>query len=148
MLNHRLTINDHVGICVASLSITQHIASTLTDCSGRQLVLSLFSHRKSFPFPQTHHGHWAHYTRTPASPRWFRHGPALGRCLLHDTPDNVDAVIAKGLLPDGRPLRSSYTGIGLLDHRIEYMVAFYRVQSNSTTLGPCLLFVNIDSGYS
>ncbi|KAI8630519.1 hypothetical protein F5Y19DRAFT_48546 [Xylariaceae sp. FL1651] len=74
----------------------------------------------------------------------------LGAVLLwvvaffNGTLDNMNAAIAKGTLPDGRPLRSTFTGIGALDGRIGYLVAFYEVLSNTTTLGPRLLFVNIN----
>ncbi|KAJ2996421.1 hypothetical protein NUW58_g980 [Xylaria curta] len=67
-----------------------------------------------------------------------------GVAFFNGTLDNMNAAIAKGMFPDGRPLRSTYTGVALLDSRIEYLVAFYEVLSNSTTLGPRLLFVNIN----
>lgn len=64
--------------------------------------------------------------------------------FLNGTLDNMNAAIAKGEFPDGRSLRSSYTGFGPVDGRIEYLVAFYEVLSNNTTFGPKLLFVNIN----
>jgi hypothetical protein len=73
-------------------------------------------------------------------------GAALlwGVAFFNGTLDNMNTAIAKGQFPDGRPLRSDYTGISLIDGRVEYLVAFYEVLSNSTTLGPRLLFVNIN----
>lgn len=67
-----------------------------------------------------------------------------GVAFFNGTLDNMNAAIAKGQFPDGRPLRSTYTGFGPLDGRIGYLVAFYEVLSNNTTLGPRLLFVNIN----
>ncbi|KAK0644428.1 hypothetical protein B0T16DRAFT_495253 [Cercophora newfieldiana] len=64
--------------------------------------------------------------------------------FLNGTLDNMNAAIAKGEFPDGRLLRSTFTGFGPIDGRIEYLVAFYEVLSNNTTLGPRLLFVNIN----
>ncbi|KAJ8124050.1 hypothetical protein ONZ43_g143 [Nemania bipapillata] len=67
-----------------------------------------------------------------------------GVAFFNGTLDNMNAAIAKGMFPDGRPLRSTYTGFAPLDGRIGYLVAFYEVLSNGTTLGPRLLFVNIN----
>ncbi|KAK7953542.1 hypothetical protein PG996_014435 [Apiospora saccharicola] len=67
-----------------------------------------------------------------------------GVAFFNGTLDNMNAAIAKGQLPDGRLLRSTYTGLGPIDGRIEYLVAFYEVLSNNTTLGPRLLFLNIN----
>ncbi|KAK8012297.1 hypothetical protein PG991_009672 [Apiospora marii] len=67
-----------------------------------------------------------------------------GVAFFNGTLDNMNAAIAKGQLPDGRLLRSTYTGFGPIDGRIEYLVAFYDVLSNNTTLGPRLLFLNIN----
>lgn len=59
-----------------------------------------------------------------------------GVAFFNGTSDNMNAAIAKGQFPDERPLRSEYTGYKMLDGRIEYLVAFYEVLSNNTTLGP------------
>ncbi|KAI1126926.1 hypothetical protein F5Y10DRAFT_202617 [Nemania abortiva] len=67
-----------------------------------------------------------------------------GVAFFNGTLDNMNAAIAKSTFPDGRPLRSTYTGIGAIDGRVEYLVAFYEVLSNGTTLGPRLLFLNIN----
>ncbi|KAK1597699.1 uncharacterized protein LY79DRAFT_507255 [Colletotrichum navitas] len=47
-------------------------------------------------------------------------------------------------LPDGRPLRSSYTGLAAVDAQLTLLSAFYDVLTNSLTSGPRLLFFDIN----
>jgi len=74
----------------------------------------------------------------------------LGFCLLwgvsflNGTLDNVDAAIKKGFFPDGRILRSTYTGISLLDSRLTLLTVFYEVLSNGLSGGPGLLFFDLN----
>ncbi len=74
----------------------------------------------------------------------------LGFCLLwivsffNGTLDNIDHAIQKGFFPDGRALRSVYTGFPLLDGRLTFLAAFYEVLSNSLSTGPRLLFFNLN----
>lgn len=74
----------------------------------------------------------------------------LGFCLLwglsffNGTLDNMDAVIKKGSFPDGHSLRSNYTGISLLDDRLTFLTAFYEPLSNSLSVGPRLLFFDLN----
>ncbi|KAF5647468.1 Zn 2cys6 transcription factor [Fusarium sp. NRRL 52700] len=46
--------------------------------------------------------------------------------------------------PDGRPLRSSYTGLAPLDAQLSLVTAFYDVLTNSLSSGPRLLFFDIN----
>lgn len=74
----------------------------------------------------------------------------LGFCLLwgvsffNGTLDNMSAVIHKGSFPDGRILRSTYTGNSLLDDRLTFLTAFYEVLSNGLSAGPRLLFFDLN----
>ncbi|KAI1822775.1 hypothetical protein F4861DRAFT_375373 [Xylaria intraflava] len=67
-----------------------------------------------------------------------------GVAFFNGTLINMNAVVTKHAFPDGRPLRSNYTGIQLLDKKIVYLVVFYEVLSNGAALGPRLLFVDIN----
>lgn len=58
--------------------------------------------------------------------------------------DNFDTVVATGHLPDGRVMRMRYTGIDALDHQMIPVIAFYEVLSNAFSLGPRLLFFDIN----
>ena len=74
---------------------------------------------------------------------------ALGAILLwgvaftNGTLDNMNAVILQGFFPDGRRLRSTYTGKAVLDARLTYLAAFYEVLSNDLSDGPRRLFVDL-----
>ncbi|KAF9884960.1 hypothetical protein FE257_000870 [Aspergillus nanangensis] len=63
--------------------------------------------------------------------------------FFNGTLDNMNAVIAQGVFPDGRLLRSTYTGYGLLDARLTYLSAFYEVLSNDLSDGPRRLFIDL-----
>ncbi|KAB8069925.1 hypothetical protein BDV29DRAFT_160953 [Aspergillus leporis] len=58
--------------------------------------------------------------------------------------DNFDTIVATGHLPDGRVMRMSYTGIDALDHRMTPVIAFYEGLSNGLSVGPQMLFFNIN----
>lgn len=58
--------------------------------------------------------------------------------------DNFDAIVASGRLPDGSIVRMSYTGVKALDHRITPVIAFYSVLSNGRSVGPRMLFFDIN----
>ena len=49
-----------------------------------------------------------------------------------------------GFFPDGRNLRSVYTGNSLLDARLTYLTAFYEPLSNALSAGPRLLFFDLN----
>lgn len=66
-----------------------------------------------------------------------------GVAFNNGTLDNMNAVIAQGFFPDGRQLRSTYTGNVVLDARLTYLVAFYEVLSNDLSNGPRRLFVDL-----
>lgn len=74
----------------------------------------------------------------------------IGFCLLwivsffNGTLDNMGAAIKKGFFPDGRALRSTYTGISLLDDRLTFLTAFYEILSNGLSAGPRLLFFDLN----
>ncbi|CZT51341.1 uncharacterized protein RSE6_12471 [Rhynchosporium secalis] len=67
-----------------------------------------------------------------------------GIAFFNGTLDRMNAAIEKGVMPDGRALRSTYTGYPLLDGRLTYLSAFYEVLSNSLTTGPRLLFLDLN----
>ena len=67
-----------------------------------------------------------------------------GLSFFNGTLDNMDAVIKKGFFPDGRSLRSKYTGISLLDDRLAFLTAFHEPLSNSISAGPRLLFFDLN----
>lgn len=58
--------------------------------------------------------------------------------------DRLDTATSTLRFPDGRPLRSSYTGIARLDAQLTLLSAFYDVLTNSLTSGPRLLFFDIN----
>ncbi|KAJ5233198.1 hypothetical protein N7468_006154 [Penicillium chermesinum] len=58
--------------------------------------------------------------------------------------DNFGSIVATGHLPDGRVMRLSYTGVDVLDRQITPVIAFYEVLSNGLSLGPRLLFLDIN----
>ncbi|KAL4982227.1 hypothetical protein BDW68DRAFT_182751 [Aspergillus falconensis] len=66
-----------------------------------------------------------------------------GVAFTNGTLDNMNAVIAQGFFPDGRRLRSTYTGNVVLDARLTYLAAFYEVLSNDLSDGPRRLFVDL-----
>ena len=66
-----------------------------------------------------------------------------GVAFNNGTLENMNAVIAQGFFPDGRQLRSTYTGNVVLDARLTYLVAFYEVLSNDLSDGPRRLFVDL-----
>ncbi|KAE8423269.1 hypothetical protein BDV36DRAFT_290399 [Aspergillus pseudocaelatus] len=58
--------------------------------------------------------------------------------------DNFDTIVATRHLPDGRVMRMRYTGVDALDHRMTPVIAFYEVLSNGLSMGPRMLFFNIN----
>ena len=84
------------------------------------------------------------------SPKQLLALSCLGFCLLwgvsffNGTLDNMDAAIQRGSFPDGRSLRSTYTGYSLLDERLTFLTAFYEVLSNGLSAGPRLLFFDLN----
>jgi hypothetical protein len=64
--------------------------------------------------------------------------------FYNGTLDRMNAAITKGFMPDGRALRSTYTGYEFIDARVTYLTAFYEVLSNGLSSGPRLLFFNIN----
>ncbi|KAI1017867.1 hypothetical protein LB504_003975 [Fusarium proliferatum] len=56
----------------------------------------------------------------------------------------LDALTKTLHFPDGRPLRSSYTGLAPLDAQLSLVTAFYDVLTNSLSSGPRLLFFDIN----
>ncbi|CVK91299.1 uncharacterized protein FMAN_09442 [Fusarium mangiferae] len=56
----------------------------------------------------------------------------------------LDALTKTLRFPDGRPLRSSYTGLAPLDAQLSLVTAFYDVLTNSLSSGPRLLFFDIN----
>ncbi|EFR04325.1 hypothetical protein MGYG_07332 [Nannizzia gypsea CBS 118893] len=58
--------------------------------------------------------------------------------------DNFDAIVASGSLPDGRPMRMDYTRVKYIDSQLAPVIAFYEVLSNKLSLGPRLLFLDIN----
>ena len=63
--------------------------------------------------------------------------------LVNGTLDAINAVKETGVFPNGRPLRSTYTGIPLLDSQIATLVVFFDGVTNGLDPGPRLLMVDL-----
>lgn len=58
--------------------------------------------------------------------------------------DRLDIMMKTRLLPDGRALRSQYSGNAFLDERLTLLSGFYDVLTNGLSSGPRLLFLDIN----
>jgi len=59
--------------------------------------------------------------------------------------DRLDTMMKTRTMPDGRPLRDRYSGNAFLDERLTLLSGFYDVLTNGLSLGPRLLFFDINS---
>nr|ART35004.1 hypothetical protein [Fusarium bulbicola] len=71
---------------------------------------------------------------------WGLWGYASFNGMFH----RLDTLTKTLHFPDGRPLRSSYTGLAPLDAQLSLVTAFYDVLTNSLSSGPRLLFFDIN----
>ncbi|EXM34311.1 hypothetical protein RAB80_011360 [Fusarium oxysporum f. sp. vasinfectum] len=71
---------------------------------------------------------------------WGLWGYASFNGMFH----RLDTLTKSLQFPDGRPLRSSYTGLAPLDAQLSLVTAFYDVLTNSLSSGPRLLFFDIN----
>lgn len=58
--------------------------------------------------------------------------------------DRLGTVMRTRQFPDGRPLRSSYLGLNLVDEQLTLLSAFYDILTNSLSTEPRLLFFDIN----
>ncbi|KAK4113305.1 hypothetical protein N656DRAFT_708267 [Canariomyces notabilis] len=58
--------------------------------------------------------------------------------------DRMETILRTLRMPDGRHLRSTYTGIRLVDWQLTLLSSFYEVLSNNLTYGPRLLFFDLN----
>jgi hypothetical protein len=58
--------------------------------------------------------------------------------------DRMETILTTLRMPDGRILRSTYTGIRILDWQLKLLSSFYEVLSNNLTSGPRLLFFDLN----
>jgi hypothetical protein len=58
--------------------------------------------------------------------------------------DRMETILKTLRMPDGRHLRSTYTGIRLVDWQLTLLSSFYEVLSNNLTYGPRLLFLDLN----
>ena len=63
--------------------------------------------------------------------------------LVNGTLDAINAVKETGAFTNGRLLRSTYTGISLLDSQIATLVVFFDGVTNGLDPGPRLLMVDL-----
>lgn len=61
--------------------------------------------------------------------------------LVNGTIDALIDAAKSGTLSDGRPLKTSYTGILLVDFAISVLIAFFEPVTNGMSAGPRLLLV-------
>ncbi|KAK2612307.1 Transcriptional regulatory protein [Conoideocrella luteorostrata] len=67
-----------------------------------------------------------------------------GHAYFNGMFNRLDTITRTLRFPDTRPLRSSYTGLALLDTQLTLLSAFYDVLTNSLSSGPRLLFFDIN----
>lgn len=65
-----------------------------------------------------------------------------GVMLLNGTLDAIDGAKKAGAFPDGRPLRSTYTGLPVLDSPLTTVVIFFDGVSNGSDLNARLLLID------
>lgn len=63
--------------------------------------------------------------------------------FLNGTLDGMTAAKELGYFPDGRPLRTTYTGLPLLDSPVTTLVIFFDGVTNGLDPGPRLLMVDL-----
>lgn len=70
-------------------------------------------------------------------------GLLWGSMFLNGTLDAMTAAKESGSFPDGRPLRSTYTGFPLIDSPVTTLVVFFDGVTNGLDPGPRLLMVDL-----
>lgn len=63
--------------------------------------------------------------------------------LLNGTLDDISWAIANNVLPDGTPLKTTYSGIPVFDNLISILVAFFYALANGSYLGPRLMLTDL-----
>lgn len=58
--------------------------------------------------------------------------------------DRLDTMMQTRTLPDGRPLRDTYSSNAFLDERLTLLSGFYDILTNALSSGPRLLFFDIN----
>ncbi|KAM7220167.1 hypothetical protein V8F06_004495 [Rhypophila decipiens] len=58
--------------------------------------------------------------------------------------NRMETILTTLRMPDGRILRSTYTGIRIVDWQLTLLTSFYEVLSNNLTSGPRLLFLDLN----
>ena len=70
-------------------------------------------------------------------------GLLWGFVLANGTLDALNKVQADGVFPDGRPLRSVYSGYRLIDWALTTLVCFFDTFNNGSAPGPRLLCIDL-----
>jgi len=70
-------------------------------------------------------------------------GLLWGVALSNGTLEALNKVQADGFFPDGRPLRSVYTGFKPIDSALTTLITFFDALTNGAAPGPRLLCVDL-----
>jgi hypothetical protein len=63
--------------------------------------------------------------------------------LLNGTLDDISQAIANNVLPDGTPLKTTYSRIPVFDNLISILVTFFYALANGSYLGPRLMLTDL-----